>query len=89
MNSHTTVTFRKMLTTLPAHIRQQARKAYTLFQRDPSHPSLFFKRVPETKQIYSVRITKGYRAVGVKKHEKIIWFWIGTHDEYERLLQQL
>jgi hypothetical protein len=36
-----------------------------------------------------VRVTKGYRALGLRQGETIVWFWIGSHAEYERLLRQL
>ena len=39
-------------------------------------------------RIFSVRITGGYRAVGVRAGEEMVWFWIGTHAAYERLLAQ-
>jgi len=41
------------------------------------------------RPIYSVRITRDYRAVGVQKEESIIWFWIGSHEDYDRLLDRL
>ncbi|MFO8099522.1 MAG: hypothetical protein R6T83_07870 [Salinibacter sp.] len=41
------------------------------------------------RPIYSVRITQDYRAVGVQKEESIIWFWIGSHEDYDRLLDRL
>ena len=39
--------------------------------------------------IYSVRITKGYRAVGQRKDDYIAWFLLGTHAEYDKLLSQI
>lgn len=59
-----------------------------LFRDDPNHPSLRFKPVHSTQPIFSVRISRGYRAVGVRSSDEIVWFWIGTHAAYERLLQQ-
>lgn len=46
------------------------------------------KRVHPTEPIFSVRITSSYRALGVRTGEEIVWFWIGTHAAYERLLAQ-
>jgi len=31
----------------------------------------------------------GYRALGLKVDDGIVWFWIGSHAEYERLISQL
>ena len=76
-----------MLTDCPAEIRERARSAYRRFAVNPSHPSLQFKRVHTVEPLYSVRIALGYRALAMKEHDTLIWFWIGRHDEYERLLK--
>jgi hypothetical protein len=89
MISRTTKRFRRCLTRLPDSVRRQARKAYRLFARDPRHPSLRFKRIHVTGPIYSVRIGIDCRAVGVLAAEEMIWFWIGPHSDYEKLLAQL
>jgi mRNA-degrading endonuclease RelE of RelBE toxin-antitoxin system len=89
MNSRTTMRFRKALDGLPAHIQQQATEAFAIFQQDPYHPSLHFKRVHSTQSIYSARITRDYRAVGVIEGDTIIWFWVGSHADYDKLLARL
>jgi len=89
VNSHTTRQFRKALAQLPKYARQQAREAYKLFEHDPYHPGLNFKQVHPTRPFYSVRVTLNYRAIGVRAGDNIIWFWIGPHDEYDKLLKQL
>ena len=89
MNSRTTKRFRQMLAKLPSNIRQQAKGAYRLFTENPHHPSLQFKKIHNTESIYSVRININYRAVGVVRKGVIVWFWIGPHTEYEKLLDQL
>jgi hypothetical protein len=47
------------------------------------------KKVHTEQEIYSVRITEDYRALGVREGNTIVWFWIGSQDDYERLLRQL
>jgi len=89
MNSRTTERFWKCYAELPIAIKKRAKKAYKQFQEDPYYPSLHFKQVHSTRPIFSVRITKDYRAVGIIQEEDIIWFWIGTHSEYSNLLKQL
>ena len=89
MNSRTTKRFRQMLAKLPSNIRQQAKGAYKLFRENSHHPSLQFKKVHDTEPIYAVRININYRAVGVFDNGEIVWFWIGPHTEYEKLLDQL
>jgi hypothetical protein len=74
---------------LPAEIREQARKCYQLWKDDPSHPSLRFKRIGIRTESYSVRVGKGWRAVGVKSGETLIWFWIGSHAGYDELAKGL
>ena len=89
MISHTTEKFRALYSLLPNIIKVQAKQAYKQFKKDPYHPSLQFKRVHSTKPIYSVRINIDYRAVGVIKENQIIWFWIGSHNVYDKLLKKL
>ena len=89
MKSITTTAFRKTYAHLPAQIRERAYEAYLQFKEDPSHPSLRFKKIHSELPIYSVRISKNYRAVGQLDKNTIIWFWIGSHAEYDKLLLQL
>lgn len=89
MKSRTTRQFRKLFASLPTHVQQQARDAYRLFQQDPSHPGLRFKQVHTTPPTYSARVGISYRAVGVLDGDTIVWFWIGSHADYDKLLAQL
>ena len=89
MTSHVNARFRGDFAQLPTRIQQQARRAYRLFKTDPSHPSLEFKKLPPHQDIWSVRISDTYRAVGQRQGESIVWFFIGTHAEYEALLARL
>ncbi|HLX61873.1 MAG TPA: hypothetical protein VKX17_11370 [Planctomycetota bacterium] len=72
---------------LPREIRKQAREAYALFEDNPNHPSLQFKCVNKKDRVYSVRISIDYRAVGELDGHEIIWFWIGPHAEYDKLIK--
>lgn len=89
MNSRTIRRFRELLAGLPATVQRQARDAYRLFQQNPSHPGLRFKQVYPQPPMYSVRVGINYRAVGVLDGNTIVWFWIGSHAEYDKLLAQL
>jgi hypothetical protein len=71
---------------LPEEVRKLADKNFELLKADPQHPSLRFKRVGRTKQLWSVRVGIHYRAVAVEKPKGMVWFWIGTHAEYDTLL---
>ena len=68
---------------LPEDIQQLADKAYSLLRSNPRHPSLQFKKVGD---LWSARINLNYRALAVKTSDGYVWFWLGTHKEYEKLL---
>ena len=89
MQSQTTEAYRKLLAQAPAAIQAKARNAYGLWVENPAHPSLRFKKVHSSLPVYAVRIDLNWRAVGVLKGGVMVWFWIGPHDEYERLLSSL
>ena len=89
MNSHSTERFRETLKQLPKEIRQNAQEAYSLWQQDTRHPSLHFKRIHATKPVYSVRVGLGWRAVGVRRDDDMVWYWIGSHADYEKLISRL
>ena len=73
--------FRKAYAALPATVRSQADKAFALLKQDPSHPSLHFKK---TGRYWSARVTLGYRALAVETGGDLIWFWIGSHADYDK-----
>ena len=89
MRSQTTEAFRKLLSLAPQGIQAKAKQAYEIWSENPAHPSLRYKKIHNTLPEYSVRIDLNWRAVGVLKNEVMVWFWIGPHDEYERLLSRL
>ncbi|AFZ31121.1 hypothetical protein Glo7428_2619 [Gloeocapsa sp. PCC 7428] len=89
MKSRTTTQFRKAFADLPEQVQEQAREAYRQFKQDPNYPSLRFKKVHPELPIYSARISKNYRAVGQLDGDAVIWFWVGSHAEYDKLISQL
>ena len=71
-------------------MQQRARDAYRRFRANPAHPGLQFKPLNSTLPLWSVRINDSYRAVGVRKSDaEIIWFFVGTHADYDKLLASL
>jgi mRNA-degrading endonuclease RelE of RelBE toxin-antitoxin system len=86
VKSRTTAQFRKLFADLPGQVQEQTRAAYRQFQENPAHPSLRFKKVNPDLPIYSARISKSYRAVGQLYGDMVIWFWVGSHADYEKLL---
>ncbi len=89
MRSSTTRQFREMLAQLPAEVQHQADAAHRLFVSNPQHPSLRFKRIHRDPPIYSARVGISHRAVGVMEGDKIAWYWIGSHADYDQLVKQL
>ena len=75
--------FWKRFDRLPAAVQRQARKNFDLLKADPRHPSLHLKRVG---RYWSVRVGLDWRALGVEAEAGVVWFWIGSHDEYDRLI---
>jgi hypothetical protein len=75
---------------LPERVQRTAKKNYKLWKDNSSHPSLEFKEVNQEDQIWSIRVGIGWRALGrIKSKNVIIWFWIGSHGEYDKLLKKL
>jgi len=65
-------------------MQAQARKAFGLWNENPFHPSLHFKCINVEENIWAVRISRGYRALGVMDGNTVTWFWVGSHTEYEK-----
>ena len=87
MLSRTTEAFRSQLAALPKPIQDKAARVYALWSKNSDHPSLRFKKVHTTLPIYSVRIDRAYRALGLLTGSTIVWFWVGSHSSYEAVLR--
>jgi len=69
---------------LPSSIRSKADRRFARLRSDPFDPSLHFKQVG---RYWSARVDDGYRAVAIRDNDDVIWFWIGTHADYDHLLK--
>ena len=69
---------------LPTDIQRKAEVAYQRWKENPSLPGLRFKRVGDR---VSVRVGRGYRALGTLVGDTVYWDWIGKHEEYDRRLK--
>ena len=85
MKSFATAKFWKAYAELSPEMQAQAHKAYQLWHENSLHPSLHFKKVG--KNLWSTRISGGYRALALKKGDDYYWTWIGDHNEYESFLK--
>lgn len=75
--------FWRLYEALPAPVRDLADKSFELLKRDPRHNSLRLKKVGG---FWSVRVGSGHRALAVQEGAVLVWFWIGDHDEYNRII---
>jgi hypothetical protein len=67
---------------LPEAIRNLADKNFALLKSEPRHPSLHFKKIGK---LWSARVGLHYRALATEADGDLVWFWIGSHAEYDRL----
>ena len=86
MKHLTSPDFWALFNALPLEIQKLARANYELLKDNPRHPSLHFKKA---RGYWSVRIGRNYRALGKQLDDGILWGWIGSHAEYERILADL
>jgi hypothetical protein len=89
VNSYVTDDFIASFRMLPDPIKELARKNYRLWRANPQHPSLHSKQVHPTEPLYSVRVGRGWRALGLVDDDGITWFWIGTYADYDRLIKKI
>jgi hypothetical protein len=84
VKSRTLPSFWESYRPLPEEVKRAARKAFQLWRDSPFHPSLHFKCVDSGERVWSVRLTRGYRALGILEDDTVTWFWAGSHSDYER-----
>jgi hypothetical protein len=85
MRHFTSPRFWRQYSGLPANVRRLADKNFDLLKQNPQHPSLHLKQIG---RYWSVRVGLDHRAVAVEGSEGLVWFWIGTHAEYDKLLKR-
>jgi hypothetical protein len=84
--------FRRLFDALPTGVRQLAREKFALFVADPDHPSLRRHQLTDTDRgglrpaSVSVSVNRQYRAVYVATADCNLWYWVGTHADYNRLV---
>ncbi len=88
MNSVASRRFWGLFKALPDDVQKLAVKNYRLWRINPRHPSLQFRRLQGSADRYSIRVGDYYRALGRLGAGTIVWVWIGTHAEYDRLVDR-
>jgi hypothetical protein len=84
VNSRGTEDFWKLYHGLPQQVRNAAQKAFQKFLENPAHPSLQLERLKFDNRAWSVRVTRNFRAVARRYDDDWLWFWIGSHEEFDR-----
>ena len=88
MTSKGTRRFWQLFHALPEAVRSLAVKNYQIWKCDPSHPSLRFRRLGGSEDLFTIRIGDHFRALGVVEADTITWIWIGSHSEYNRIVRR-
>ncbi len=87
MTHRATAGFWERFERLPEPVQRLARKNHRLLEEDSRHPSLHFKKLVGTSPLlWSVRVGRDYRALALEDGGDVFWFWIGPHDEYDRII---
>jgi hypothetical protein len=84
VNHHASPAFWAAYEALPRRIQRLADKSFGLLKSDPRHPSLHLK---QAGRFWSVRVGLHHRALGFDMADGVLWFWIGTHAEYDDLIR--
>lgn len=85
MISRTRRSFWTLYGALDAEAKAAAQRTYALFREHPDHLSLRFKKLGGYPDVWSVRINDQYRAVGRRSGDMVVWFWVGTHNAFDKM----
>ena len=85
LRPHASNEFWNLYHRLAPNVQVAPDKQFALFRQDPTHPSLRLKPVGE---LWSACINEAYRVLAVREGDLFYWFWMGSHDEYERLISR-
>ena len=78
--------FLDLVAALSQALQNRVARQFQVLQENPLYPSLHFKKV--SVGLWSIRITNDYRALGYEDGDRIVWYWIGPHSEYERMIRR-
>ena len=67
---------------LPPSVQELADKNFELLKANSKHPSLHLKKAGK---YWSARVGMKYRVLGVEIEDGMLWFWIGTHADYDKM----
>jgi len=78
--------FWKCYDRLPQEVRKLPDEKYVMFEREPFHPSLGLQK---KGTVWTVDIGRSHRAIAYRERGDFHWFWIGSHETYNKLLRRL
>ncbi len=87
MTHHTTSKFWKRYYNLSESIQKLADKNFELLKADSLHPSLHFKEISGKDNLWSARVGDHFRVLAIREEDKLYWFWIGSHAEYNKIIK--
>jgi hypothetical protein len=89
VTSRRTQKYKDLFAALPEQIKKQAIEGFSTWKLNPHHPSLRFKKVHAKLLVWSARINDDYRSVGILRENVMVWYWVGKHSDYEKLLKSI
>lgn len=88
MKSFRTSKFKELFGRLPVEAQRLATKAYGQWKSDPNYPGVNFKPykgVKGDRRVYEAYIGDHYRAFCYFQENEFVWFWIGSHEDANKL----
>ncbi len=83
MTHHAAPSFWACYRSLPVGVQRIADKTFELLKDDPRHPSIQLKKLD---QFWSARVGLHHRALAIEAPDGFLWFWIGSHADYDRIV---
>ena len=81
-----TPAFDDCLKRLPIEVQKAAKQNYDKLLANPQ--SVGLKTMPQTPgryQVYSAQVGRAYRSLAIKVDNYYIWYWIGSHENYNNV----
>ncbi len=87
-----TTAFKKLLAALPVKIQEAADDAFATFKENPDdpilrrHPLKDNSRSDHKDGSFAVSVTYRYRAIYFVDEGQNVWYWIGSHEDYNNFV---
>lgn len=84
MENRRTKSYWKCLDKLGVNIDALLERTYDTWLNEPQSNGLEFTFLHDDPLVARVRVGDHYRAIMVIDGETAVWFWIGTHEDYNK-----